>query len=247
MDFMYACKAGGFAPIAVQGIILTSETVLPTHIEELKAFYGDIPVFIDYGHTERVVGAYRVDDSAYNFIGPYGIARVVNGEIVGTSLDNMVMPYINYKTGDEVTGEINCYSGTDIVRSVENIKGRVQDYLVTHDYRLIPLTTLYVGHHLPSDVVLNLQYQQREPGKVTVLIQKSAVQIDKQKILNGLKEMVKEGIFFELKFTQQMEKTHRGKRMICKQMLDIEAMKKVQGRKISQSLQREKSKDLVTH
>ena len=249
MDFMYATKSAGLAPLKVRGIILASENIHESDILELKSFYGDIPVFVDYGHTERVVGAWKVDFPPYRFVGAYGISRIVNGEIVGTSLDNMVMPYINYKTGDEVDGEIIYYEGTDIAKSAEKIKGRVQDYLVTYDHRLIPLTTLYVGHHLPSRVVHHLQYQQSQPGKVTVLIQKGVSEMHKAEILKGLYAMVKEGIKFEIRFVEKIAKSSRGKRVVCKQMLDIEAIKKSQGKRISHVLKKENRdrKDSVLH
>ncbi len=235
MDFMFATQAGGYDPLPLKGIILASESVFDAQIEMLKDFYGDIPVFIDYGHTERVVGAYRLDFRPYRFVGPYGVARAVNGEIVGTSLDNYVMPYINYRTSDEVGGEIICYDGSDIMISAEQIKGRSQDYLVTYDYRLISLTTLYVGHHLPVEVVGNLQYRQKEPGRVEVLIEKGRMRIDKEKIVKGLNEMVKEGIFFEIKVVDEIPRSVRGKRVICKQSLDIDAIRQTQGGKIAAS------------
>ncbi len=225
MDFMFATKAAHLEPIAVKGIILASENVHEDDILALKEFYGDIPVFVDYGHTERVVGAWKVDFSPYNFLGVYGISRIVDGEIVGTSLDNMVMPYINYKTGDEVDGEIVYFEGTDIAKSAQHIKGRVQDYLVTYDHRLIPLTSLYVGHHLSHEIVHNLQYQQTQEGKVKVLIQKGSANITKNEILKSFKEMVKDGIDFEIEFVQNIEKTHRGKRVVCQQHLNIEAIR----------------------
>jgi len=246
MHFTYATQAAGYEPLPVKGIILASETVHTSHIETLKAFYGDIPVFVDYGHTERVVGAYKIDNSPYQFVGAYGISRIVDGEIVGTSLDNMVMPYINYKTGDEVEGTIEYYEGTDIARSVGMVRGRTQDYLVTYDERLIPLTTLYVGHHLPSDVVMNIQYKQEKPGEVTVYVQKGAVSVDKEKIVSGLKEMVKEGIFFKVEYVDSLAKTHRGKLIACQQMLNIEAIKKRKGNIIAQTIQKRDKKDLVS-
>ena len=232
MDFMFATKAAGLQPLQIQGIILASETVFDTQIEMLKNFYGDVPVFIDYGHTERAVGAYRLDFGPYNFVGPYGVARAVDGEIVGTSLDNFVMPYINYKTSDEVSGEIAYYRDSDIMMTAQRVKGRAQDYLVTYDHRLIPLTTLYVGHHLPADVILNLQYRQDEPGRVTVLLERGRGSVDENEIVSGLKAMVKEGIFFDVKLVNEIPRTDRGKRVICQQLLDIEEIRKEQGQKI---------------
>lgn len=228
MDFMFASKKFGFEPLKINGIILTSENVSENDILELKKFYGDVSVFVDYGHTERVVGAWKVDFSPYNFLGVYGISRIVDGEIVGTSLDNMVMPYINYKTGDEVDGEIVYFEDTDIAKSAQFIKGRVQDYLVTYDHRLIPLTSLYVGHHLSHKAVHNLQYRQTQPGKVKVLIQKGSLEVAKSEILKSFKAMVKDGIDFEIIFVDKIEKTHRGKRVVCQQDLNIKAIKQAQ-------------------
>ncbi len=225
MDFMYATKAAGYEPLNIKGILLASESVYDEYIKELKDFYGDIPVFIDYGHTERVVGAYRIDNMPYNFLGAYGVTRLVDDEIVGTSLDNFVMPYINYKTGDEAEGKVSFYKNSDIVKSVSNIKGRKEDYLVTYDYRLISLTTLYVGHHLCSKVVANLQYIQKEPGKVIARIEKGKAYADKEKIYGGLKNLVKEGIDFKVEIVDKIEKSARGKWIACKQYLDIESIK----------------------
>ncbi len=232
MDFMFASQSAEYSPLKIDGIILASESVTQEQISMLKAYYGDVPVFVDYGHTERVVGAYKIDNDAYRFVGAYGVARNVAGEIVGTSLDNFVMPFINYKTGDEVSGEITYLPDTDIMLRAAMIKGRTQDYLVTYDYRLIPLTTLYVGHHLPAEVVMNLQYRQEEAGRVRVILERGRTTISVEQILKGLKSMVPEGIFFEIIITDRIEKTARGKRVVCVQDLDIGAIKAMHGQEI---------------
>ena len=107
---------------------------------------------------------------------------------------------------------------------------------MTHDERLIPLTTLFVGHYLPAEVVMHLQYVQKRPGYVTVRIEKRRGGADADTILRGLRRMVREGITFELEFVDRLEKTHRGKHMICRQYLDIEAIKKRKENIIAQTL-----------
>ncbi len=225
LNFMYATKEAGYDPLRIEGIILSSESVHDSYIKELKEFYGGVPVLIDYGHTERVVGAYRVDLSPYEFLGVYGISRIVDNEIVGTSLDNFVMPYINYKSGDETDSKIIFYENSDIAKSVSNIKGRRGDYLVTYDYRLISLTTLYAGHHLRSDVVANLQYRQKEPGRVKAIIEKGKAYNGKDEIYRGLKNLVKDGIEFEVEVVDKIKRSDRGKWIACKQDLDIDEIK----------------------
>ena len=39
-------------------------------------------------------------------------------------------------------------------------------------------------------------------------------------------KLVREGIDFDVKTVEKIEKTHRGKRVICKQSLDIEQIRK---------------------
>jgi len=39
-------------------------------------------------------------------------------------------------------------------------------------------------------------------------------------------KLVREGIEFDIKTVDKIEKTHRGKRVICKQSLDIEKIRK---------------------
>ncbi len=245
LDFMYATKAAGFEPLKIKGIILASESVCDKYINDLKEFYSGVPVFVDYGHTERVVGAYKIDFQPYNFPGAYGISRLVDNEILGTSLDNFVMPYINYKTGDEADGEISYYENSDVVKSVSNIKGRRGDYLVTYDYRLIPITTLYAGHHLKSDVVANLQYNQEKPGMVKVKIEKGKAYIGKEEIYKGLRKLVKDGIDFEVEIVDKIEKSSRGKWIACKQKLDIEAIKdkRVENIRIAKEFKRETKRE----
>ncbi len=225
LNFVSSSKAYNLDPLAIKGIILTSETVHAQDIEILKAFFGDISIFIDYGHTERVVGAYKLDFGDYHFMNAYGIPRVVNQEIIGTSLDNFVMPFINYKTSDEVDGDISYFDNSDIAKSVHNIKGRSQDYLVADDYRLISTSTLYVGHNLSTEVVSNIQYQQSEPGKVKVLVEKNRCDIDKNEILAGLNKLVKKGISFDVEIVDFIATSNRGKKIVCKQNLDIESIK----------------------
>ena len=93
----------------------------------------------------------------YSFLNSYGAIQVVNEEIVATSFDNFVMPFINYKTGDHAVGAIEYFINSDIAKNVENIEGRTQDFLVSKDKRLVSVTTMYGVQYLPLENIDAIQ------------------------------------------------------------------------------------------
>lgn len=229
LSFIAMSRQYHLAPLDIEGVIVSSESIYEADFEEIKEFFGkDVPILADYGHTERVVAAYRLNFDNYHFVNAYGVPRIIDDEIVGTSFDNFVMPFINFKTGDAVSGEKIFFEGTDIAREVKNIEGRTQDFLVTEDERLVSITTMCGGQHLPLDLIRNLQYRQTEPGKVTVLVESRTGDIDKEHVIAGMKKLVRDGIDFDVEVVDKIEKSARGKRVICKQSLDIEKIRRKQ-------------------
>ena len=225
LSFIAMSKQYNLEPLKVEGVIVSSESIYEPDFQTIKDFFGGVDVLADYGHTERVVAAYRLNFDNYHFVNAYGVPRIVDNEIVGTSFDNFVMPFVNFKTADEVSGDIVYFEGTDIAREAKNIEGRTQDYLVTDDERLVSITTMCGGQHLPLDMIRNIQYKQTEPGKVTVCVESRTGEIDKEHVISGMKKLVRDGIDFDVEVVDKIEKSARGKRVICKQSLDIEKIR----------------------
>ncbi len=224
LSFIKQCKKHNLEKIDIKGVMLASETVYENEINLIKEFFG-VDILTHYGHTERALMAYRINTGAYHFLNSYGIGRVVDGELVATGYDNFVMPLINFKTGDTVSGEIEYYEGTDIAKKCGNIEGRTKDFLVTKDNRLVSITTMCGGQHLPLESIGSLQYKQDTPGVVTVLIEPVKDDIDPNAVIAGMKKLVRDGIDFKVEIVDKIEKSARGKRIICKQALDIEKIR----------------------
>ncbi len=113
-----------------------------------------------YGHMERTVAISQCPHGTYHIHSDYGIAEFVHPEphagagsspglsvreIVGTSLHNLSMPLIRYRTGDLVeladsSEQCSCGRAFPVVRS---IIGRSADVVVTPDGRSI--TALYTA------------------------------------------------------------------------------------------------------
>ncbi len=96
----------------IHGIELTSENTYAHQLEMFRRVFR-CPIIRGYGHTERVLlAATMPDDDRYFFWPLYGYLELVDGdglpitqpgivgEIVGTSFDNAVMPFVRYRTGD---------------------------------------------------------------------------------------------------------------------------------------------------
>ncbi len=223
LSFIKQSKKHDLKKIDIKGVILASETVYPDELQIIRDYF-DVDVLTHYGHTERNSIAYRINRGNYNFLNSYGAIRVANKEIITTTFDNFVMPFINYKTGDHTTGKIEYFPNCDIARQAENIEGRTQDFLVTEDERLVSITTMCGGEHLPLESIDAIQYIQNNSGKVTVLVE--GTDIDTDKVKHGMYQLVREGIDFDIKTVENIEKTSRGKRIMCKQSLDIEKIRR---------------------
>ena len=223
ISFIKAAKSIGVDKIDdIQGIIFASESVFPEHIALAQEFFG-ARVLSHFGHTERVVVASRIDNGAYHFYNAYGLTRIVNDEIVGTSFDNIVMPYINYKTKDYIDGDRTYYPGTDIVKEASMIQGRIQEYVITKDNDPITILSIGAGHYDSYDHVEQAQFYQDTPGKVILYLQSQEPEkVKVQTILDQMHKQVKNKIDFEIKFKDKIEKSKRGKRILCIQKLDIE-------------------------
>ncbi len=220
LSFIKQSKLNNLPRLQVKGVMLASETVYPDELKVIEDYFG-VEVLTHYGHTERNAIAYRINEESYNFMNSYGLTRVQNNEIITTTFDNFVMPFINYKSGDSVAGEIIYYDNTDIVKRVENIEGRTQDFLVTKDERLVSITTMCYEQDelcLEADA---LQYVQTVTGKVTLLVEGDNINT---KVLEQEmnKNPLHDGLEIKVKSVKHIKKSQRGKRVICRQALDIE-------------------------
>jgi len=104
-----------------------------------------------YGHAERAVLAGGCERSTYYHIFPeYGIVELIGkdgkpatrdgeiGEVVATSLNSFVCPFIRYRTMDlAVRSNSKCSCGRNY-SLIERIEGRVQEFVVSKGGALVP-------------------------------------------------------------------------------------------------------------
>jgi phenylacetate-CoA ligase len=141
-----------------------------------------------YGQSECVLLAGECEHSSeYHSFPLYGILELIDesggpivapgieGEIVGTSLNNYAMPFIRYRTGDRgilSLGECKC--GRAYPR-LQRVTGRQQHFVITSRGTRVPVTAFVFGQHFAAfGHITGMQLYQEEPGKVIVRILQGA-------------------------------------------------------------------------
>lgn len=219
----------------VEGILLYSENVFDYQMSLFKEVFG-CPVLKHYGHSERVLMAASLpEDSRYYFWPQYGFVELVDehgkrvtqpgqlGEIVGTSFDNEVMPFIRYRTGDmAVLGDIQ----TSLLPGyfvVERIEGRQQEFLVCKDKRLVSICTMGAAHFEELADVDLLQYEQREPGHFALkIVSKQPLSKQARKsIVDAVIDKTQGGCTAEIVEVNDIPRTAAGKHRMLIQHLDM--------------------------
>ncbi len=220
--FIRACKSIGVEKMeGISGVVLTSESVSWEDVDSFKNFFK-ATVISHYGHTERVVSSWRKDREDYRFFNSYGLVTHHQGEIIGTSFDNFVMPYINYATQDYL-GDTAYYPGTDIVRSAGSIQGRKQESIVTKEKKVIPILSIGAGHFSSYDHIQKAQFYQDTPGQVLLrIVTDNPRSIDAANMIDEMQKRVENKIDFSIEFVDHIEDTSRRKRILCVQKLDLD-------------------------
>jgi phenylacetate-CoA ligase len=145
-------------------VITSSEMLRPGLRDRVTRAFG--ASLIDYyGMAERVCAAYSLDDGAYRFIFPYGLAELIEitpgrHRIIGTGFWNRRQPLRRYDTediallpADTTPAEIERITlGID---SFTGIEGRITDYLLLADgSRIYTLDQVPYGVHGAATVQL---------------------------------------------------------------------------------------------
>jgi phenylacetate-coenzyme A ligase PaaK-like adenylate-forming protein len=134
---------GAAAPRAV---FTSSESLLGLHRDQI-ASATRAPIADRYGHSEFSVSALQCPAGRYHVDTEFCVIEIdpheetdewVRGEVVSTGFANRAMPLLRYRTGDVATlrkrGTCPCGRARPIL---EQIDGRIEDYVVTPDGRRI--------------------------------------------------------------------------------------------------------------
>jgi phenylacetate-CoA ligase len=219
----------------VKGVMLYSENVYGFQMEKFREVFG-CPILTHYGHSERVLMAASMpDDDRYFFWPQYGHFELLDadnrpvthpgklGFVVGTSFDNKVMPFIRYRTGDLAVLSDRGHPDLPGHPACERIVGRLQEFIVCFDQRLVSITTIGVAHFPELAEVETIQYEQDRPGKLVLKVvadhRLSGDQL--HRIAAAVAAKTQGGCDVEVVQVESIARTPRGKARMLIQNLDI--------------------------
>jgi phenylacetate-CoA ligase len=219
----------------VKGVMLYSENVYGFQMEKFREVFG-CPILTQYGHSERVLMAASMpDDDRYFFWPQYGFFELLDAEnrpitqpgklgfVVGTSFDNKVMPFVRYRTGDLAVLSERGHPLLPGYPACERIVGRLQEFIVCRDQRLVSITTIGVAHFPELAEVETIQYVQDRPGKLVLKVVAdhplTPDQIDR--IGHAVAAKTQGGCDVNVVQVDHISRTPRGKSRMLIQNLDI--------------------------
>ena len=213
--------------IKIEGVkdaIGISENIYPEQRDIISRAFN-CKFFSFYGASEKVILAPECEyDSRYHAFPQYGITEFIDedgnptekgelGELVGTGFMNRIMPFIRYRMGDFGRKTDNkCKCGRNHV-IIQDLMGRwEQDMVRGYNGTKISVAAL----NLHSDVLKKVeryQYYQDKEGLLLVKIQPKETinQLDRSKIIQSLKEKVRENLDIEIEQCEEIPLTGIGK------------------------------------
>jgi phenylacetate-CoA ligase len=171
--------------------IFTSSESLEPHI---RAYIEDVfesRIYDWYGQAERVAAICQCKEGGYHIQDDYSVVELndtpYGQELVGTHLNNFVMPLLRYRTYDYVSPRDEACPCGSAFRLVDRILGRNYSYILTPEGSRISIT-----NHIPRGVqnLLETQFYQEKPGEliINVLTNGHFSEIDRALLLRNTLE-----------------------------------------------------------
>jgi phenylacetate-CoA ligase len=218
--------------------LLASENIYNDQFEFIKDVFKVKKIFFHYGHTEKVLLAFKHFGSNYlGFVPQYGYFELLDakgrtvtqedeiGEIVGTGYSKC-MPFIRYRTTDFAKHtNYQCDGFMKNYRHVKNIEGRLQEFIVTKDNRLVSMCTICAAHFKMMSGVIETQYYQDKEGEIIFRVVPSPQEpLDDQKIARirkAMEEKFEHTIDVKVQIVENIPKTALNKKIMVEQKLNI--------------------------
>lgn len=202
----------------IPAIFTSSEMLLPPQRKVIEdAFKGK--VYDWYGQVERVGAIGQCSLGKYHIIEDYSIDEWLprekgKYELVGTTINNSVMPLIRYKTADIMDLDSNssyCHCGC-FFKSVQKIDGRLDTYLKTSDGRLIGPAALSL---IPRGVshIIESQFVQKSKNSIVIKVvcTREFSKIDEELLLRKAREYISKEMQITVNKVDKIPRTKNGK------------------------------------
>lgn len=220
-------------------VYLASENVYDWQRDFLKSYF-DCRIFSHYGHSEMLLLGMEGEHShELEFFPQYGLLELLDdegnvvapeagqvGELVGTSFHNELMPLIRYRTQDLGRWGKQSSASPRNYPVLQEVEGRLQEFIVTRDQRLISICVMGAAHFDTLDYVYETQYYQERPGELVFkVVPKSGFNDDhRQALLRAVQEKTGPDVVVKVEAVDAINKTASGKHLMIEQKLDINVL-----------------------
>lgn len=221
---------------SVKAILCGSENLYQWQRELLEVIF-QCRVYSWYGHSEQAALAGECEKSSYYHIfSEYGYVELIGkdgepvsreeelGEIVATGLNNFICPLIRYRTMDlAVPTSAKCKCGRNYPL-LKRVEGRLQEFFISKQGGLIPLTGGYALIVKSSQNIKGAQFYQDERGKVILNIVRGQNYTDKDTcaIKNLFYTKYGNNLALTIRFVDHIPRTKSGKYRFLIKKLPIE-------------------------
>lgn len=202
-------KAAG-QKIKLKAVITTAERLEEKRRELIKEVFN-CNVYDWYGQAERVALILQCEKGNYHIVEDYSITELIECdpgyEIVGTNLNNYLMPLLRYRTNDHVRQSNDNCSCNSSFRTVSEIYGRSSGCYVYTDKGL--KVTSYSKIPIGTNNICEAQFIQEKVNELTINVTTNADFSDRDK--NRLIENAYKLISPDIKVTvNQVDNIPRG-------------------------------------
>lgn len=167
----------------IRHALLTSEGISPLQYHFIENELG-IKISSFYGHTEKLIFIEQTDINTHVIEEAYGYTEIIGpdgnpvrpgneGELVGTTFYNRVMPLLRYRTGDYATLSDRTMPERNYSRRIlSSISGRHENNRILRHDGSYTSSTVFEIHDEMALPIDGIQYLQERPGYMDVLVVK---------------------------------------------------------------------------
>jgi phenylacetate-CoA ligase len=209
--------------LPLKAAITSSETLYDFQREAIEAAF-QCRVFDYYAAAERVIFAVECDHhQGHHLCEEYGITEIVDddhqplpagqeGLMVGTSLHNIGMPMIRYRTTDRTALKAHACACGRPLPLMEDVTTKAEDLLRLRDGRLIPPSVL-THPFKPLDSIEASQLVQTDLDRLLVRLipRPEYAEKDAQHLIRELKARLGNDMRIDIELVDSMPRTARGK------------------------------------
>jgi len=216
----HLAKTNDFLKIPV---VQTGSEPLHSHWRDLIKERFQAEIFDHYGTAERVgIGFECASHEALHMIPGYGITEfediltgdinLIEGKIIGTTLNNFLMPLIRYRTDDySKTINAECACGRKYKR-IRPIESKFEDMIVTPDgKRISPSVVTFCFKHAKN--IKMSQIVQKEDGHINLKLVRAEQfrNQDSDFLVKEMQKILSPSMNIDVEFVNDIPRTKNGK------------------------------------